>query len=117
MAGLGVRWGCRWLDIMRGLRPPTPDQGVFRIVKNQRGGWGGSPKTPCLPPHPRPSWETTKFTIGKIWSGHFGTKLFGSDPLPLPRSQERPAPNPHFLGPCMYGLARWLEGSMSVPLQ
>ena len=58
-------------------------QGFFRIIKNQGGG-GPLPKTPSPPPQTKVTIVgKTKFTIGKIWSGHFWyTKFWVQNPLP-----------------------------------
>ena len=41
---------------------------------------GEPPPPPRAPDHSDHSGKTTKFTVGKIWSGHFGTHNCGSQP-------------------------------------
>ena len=62
-------------------------------------GGGGSPQNPLPPPSPDQRdhrGEKTKFTIGKIWSGHFWyTKFWVQNPLPPsppPLLKRSPAP-------------------------
>ena len=58
----------------------------------------GGPPPPAPPPPPRPkgpSWEKTKFTIGKIRSGAIvGTQVFGSQTSPPPHSSNTSLAHP-----------------------
>ena len=66
--------------------------GVFRIIESRGGGGGGRPK--------RPSWEKTKFILGKVWLGHFWyTNFWVPNPPSPPRLKRRPAPSPWLIHP------------------
>ena len=77
--------GCCCRKFVRALKAPC--QGSTRMAVRRRRRGGFTPSGP--PPPPRPAWEPTKFTIGKILSGHFWYADFW---VPDPTSNPSPAP-------------------------
>ena len=91
----------------------TRAQGVFRIIKNQRGG--GSPKTPSPP---------TKLTIvgkreicnrGNLVGPFLVHKLLGPKPGPPlpPPTQKTPCPSPEPLAPSCREVGHMIAGTMN----